>query len=387
MIPASSARRGASSAGRASGHPAIIETAESEILAFGVRPEFRSGTFVRATGIRLSRALFDHAAERLVGLGHHTVQANVEADNLPDAPVLSIPRWALRRDARGPRAAARDRRPGRLDTSMIPGTAPGGRIADVLAGAAAERPDAVGVIGDRTCTWRELDDEVTAIARGLAASGIAPGDRVAVFLDKTTDCVAALYGAWRAGAVMVPVNETLRARQVEHIVRDSGASVVISSERKIRMLGDEFSIDAPVRTIEELAASAGELAVRRPRWPRAGSDPVHLGFDRSSQGHPHHPRQPAGRDADRGGVPRVAGGRPDPVRPAVQLRLRTEPAPDGRRACGPRSCSSAPAFRPRSVGRWSGSGSRCWRASRRSGSSCCRTSRRWRAWTCRRGAS
>jgi hypothetical protein len=48
-----------------------------------VEPGFRSGPFVRATGIRLSRALFDHAAERLVRLGHHTVQANVEADNLP----------------------------------------------------------------------------------------------------------------------------------------------------------------------------------------------------------------------------------------------------------------------------------------------------------------
>ncbi len=63
--------------------PGIIETATSEILAFGVRPEFRSGPFVRATGIRLSRALFDHAAERLVEMGHRTVQANVEADNLP----------------------------------------------------------------------------------------------------------------------------------------------------------------------------------------------------------------------------------------------------------------------------------------------------------------
>lgn len=63
--------------------PAEIEAADSEILAFGVSPEFRSGPFVRATGIRLSRALFDHAAERLVGLGLHTVQANVEADNLP----------------------------------------------------------------------------------------------------------------------------------------------------------------------------------------------------------------------------------------------------------------------------------------------------------------
>lgn len=63
--------------------PAVIETADAEILAFGVRPEFRSGPFVRATGIRLSRALFDHAAERLAASGSRSVQANVEADNLP----------------------------------------------------------------------------------------------------------------------------------------------------------------------------------------------------------------------------------------------------------------------------------------------------------------
>jgi hypothetical protein len=63
--------------------PASAEMADAEILAFGVSPDFRSGPFVRTTGIRLSRALFDHAADRLAGLGRHTVQANIEADNLP----------------------------------------------------------------------------------------------------------------------------------------------------------------------------------------------------------------------------------------------------------------------------------------------------------------
>ncbi|HEY4634585.1 MAG TPA: hypothetical protein VIH00_11785 [Candidatus Limnocylindrales bacterium] len=60
----------------------IVGSVDSEILAFGVLPEYRSGQFVRSTGIRLSRALFDHAAVRLLELGHTQVQANVEADNL-----------------------------------------------------------------------------------------------------------------------------------------------------------------------------------------------------------------------------------------------------------------------------------------------------------------
>jgi ribosomal protein S18 acetylase RimI-like enzyme len=60
----------------------IADSADAEILAFGVLPEYRSGQFVRSTRIRLSRALFDHAAARLLEMGHTQVQANVEADNL-----------------------------------------------------------------------------------------------------------------------------------------------------------------------------------------------------------------------------------------------------------------------------------------------------------------
>jgi ribosomal protein S18 acetylase RimI-like enzyme len=60
----------------------VAPSVDAEILAFGVLPEYRSGQFVRSTGIRLSRALFDHAATRLLDMGHTQVQANVEADNL-----------------------------------------------------------------------------------------------------------------------------------------------------------------------------------------------------------------------------------------------------------------------------------------------------------------
>jgi hypothetical protein len=60
----------------------LAESSDAEILAFGVLPEYREGQFVRRTGIRLSRSLFDHAATRLMELGHSSLQANIEADNL-----------------------------------------------------------------------------------------------------------------------------------------------------------------------------------------------------------------------------------------------------------------------------------------------------------------
>lgn len=132
---------------------------------------------------------------------------------------------------------------------------PGGRIDDILAEVARDAPDLPGVVGDRTLTWAELDREAATVARGLAAAGVRDGDRVAVFLDKTTDCVVAMYGAWRSGAVAVPVNESLKARQVDHILRDSGASLLISTPRKVRMLGEDFASDVPIRTVEDLAGS------------------------------------------------------------------------------------------------------------------------------------
>jgi ribosomal protein S18 acetylase RimI-like enzyme len=60
----------------------LAESSDAEILAFGVLPEYREGQFVRRTGIRLSRSLFDHAAARLREMGHTSLQANIEADNL-----------------------------------------------------------------------------------------------------------------------------------------------------------------------------------------------------------------------------------------------------------------------------------------------------------------
>jgi acyl-CoA ligase (AMP-forming) (exosortase A-associated) len=160
--------------------------------------------------------------------------------------------------------------------------APGGRIDDILAEAAAETPDKEGVVGDRALTWHELDAEAAGIAAGLAATGVRAGDRVAVFLDKTTECVAAMYGAWRAGAVMVPVNESLRARQVEHIVGNSGAVCLVSSARKVRLLGSEFAIDIPVRTVAELAAAPTATPDRGP----GGPEPAAILYTSGSTGRP-----------------------------------------------------------------------------------------------------
>ncbi len=88
----------------------------------------------------------------------------------------------------------------------------------------------------RTISWSELDQTVTRVARALVRAAPA-GDpplrpaRIAVALPNSPEFVASLLGALRAGLTAVPVNPGLTARELRHVLVDSGASVLIGTER------------------------------------------------------------------------------------------------------------------------------------------------------------
>jgi acyl-CoA ligase (AMP-forming) (exosortase A-associated) len=79
-----------------------------------------------------------------------------------------------------------------------------------------------------------------ALAAGLRRLGLVRGDRVAVYVEKSLETVAALFGTTAAGGVVVPVNPLLRARQVEHVLTDSGARVVVTSPERLDTLKENL---------------------------------------------------------------------------------------------------------------------------------------------------
>jgi acyl-CoA ligase (AMP-forming) (exosortase A-associated) len=93
-------------------------------------------------------------------------------------------------------------------------------------------------LGTVTVTYGELNARIEAVARGLLALGVGAGDRVAVYLPKTIEMVAAAFGTARAGAVFVPVNPVLKGTQVGHIVRDSGARILITAAGRLALVAD-----------------------------------------------------------------------------------------------------------------------------------------------------
>jgi long-chain acyl-CoA synthetase len=99
-------------------------------------------------------------------------------------------------------------------------------LAAGLVRTAAERPDHVAVrVGDATTSYADLNDASARVAGLLADHAVGPGDRVGVMLPNVAEFAAVYYGVLRAGAVVVPMNPLLKAREIEYHLADSGAAV------------------------------------------------------------------------------------------------------------------------------------------------------------------
>ncbi len=145
----------------------------------------------------------------------------------------------------------------------IPATA---SLADVVFSRAAQTPDAVmlrrQVAGGswQDVTAEQFRGEVSALAKGLIAAGIEPGDRVAVMSRTRYEWTLIDYAIWTAGAVTLPVYETSSAEQVEWMLGDSGARAVFAetSEHADMLAGTRSA--APALEQVWLIDALGELS-------------------------------------------------------------------------------------------------------------------------------
>ena len=161
---------------------------------------------------------------------------------------------------------------------------PDRNLNDLLAERVASTPDKV-VIEHKVeaggpwipLTARELDAEIVAVAKGLVAYGVEPGDHVAIMARTRYEWTLLDWATWAVGAVPVPVYETSSAEQVQWILSDSDVSVAFVETQDHAATVDEVRPDLPtlraVHTIDDgaiddlVAAGAGvsddEIARRR----------------------------------------------------------------------------------------------------------------------------
>jgi long-chain acyl-CoA synthetase len=104
-----------------------------------------------------------------------------------------------------------------------------GNLARNLVAAAERRADNIALKLDETeIPYAALEAASARVAGLLQLSGIGPGARVGIMLPNVPQFAVAYYGVLRAGAVVVPMNPLLKAREVEFYLADSEARLVFA---------------------------------------------------------------------------------------------------------------------------------------------------------------
>jgi long-chain acyl-CoA synthetase len=106
---------------------------------------------------------------------------------------------------------------------------PAATLLDVIAATARQRPNHTALIFKGTrITYLELEQQSDALAAALAGLGVRKGDRVALLLPNSPQAVIAQVGAWKAGAIVAPLNPLYTEAELEYALNNAGAIAVIA---------------------------------------------------------------------------------------------------------------------------------------------------------------
>jgi long-chain acyl-CoA synthetase len=105
---------------------------------------------------------------------------------------------------------------------------PNGTLLDVLADTVRRRPDHTALIFKGTrISYARLAQLTDSFAAAIAAQGVQPGDRIALLLPNSPQGIIAQLGAWKAGAIVSPINPLYTAQELQHALGEIGATAVV----------------------------------------------------------------------------------------------------------------------------------------------------------------
>ena len=151
-------------------------------------------------------------------------------------------------------------------------------LATMIEDVARRHPDRVAVAdADRSLNYQQLCAARDAVGAQLLASGLVPGDRVAVLSHNCVEQVVVYHAAFRAGLIVVPVNTRLAGAEVTYLLEHSEASaLVVHAELAPTLPADRFGIG--VDRVWSIASESDGLRVfdsdgpDEPAWPDLAPD-------------------------------------------------------------------------------------------------------------------
>lgn len=135
-------------------------------------------------------------------------------------------------------------------------------LAALVRAAARSRPGGPALLTrSQRLTWAELDARVDRAAAALLGLGLHSGDRVGLQLSNTAHFAVGYFGTLRAGLVSVPVNPGYTGRELRHVLADSGARALITSDGGAQVAG-RLRPDLPALDHLIVAVGTGGRAAR-----------------------------------------------------------------------------------------------------------------------------
>jgi amino acid adenylation domain-containing protein len=140
-------------------------------------------------------------------------------------------------------------------------------LPEMFAAQAAKTPADVALIfEDRTLSYAELDTRSNKLAHHLRKLGVGPETLVAICAERSLELIVGLQGIHKAGGAYVPLDPQYPRDRLEFMLRDSGATVLLTQEALLRRLpaagAQVVCLDRDQRLIEEQPASAPPLTAR-----------------------------------------------------------------------------------------------------------------------------
>ena len=96
----------------------------------------------------------------------------------------------------------------------------------------AAYPERVAVLdkdGDRSTTYKKLDELSSRVAAFLKSKGFQKEDLIAIHLEKSMEYIAVELGVMKAGIAYVPLSESMGQERITHVLKDSGAKLVFDA--------------------------------------------------------------------------------------------------------------------------------------------------------------
>ena len=125
-----------------------------------------------------------------------------------------------------------------------------GNLTDHVLENAANHPNQVVFSIPRGDAWvgvtaAEFLSQVKAVAKGIVANGVQPGERIGVMSRTRYEWTLVDYAIWFAGCISVPIYETSSAEQVQWILTDSGAVALLCERHSNKEVFEEVAVDVP----------------------------------------------------------------------------------------------------------------------------------------------